>query len=174
MTVKSLFMSLMLLTPNLYATPNLSAISYDQLFQAAISGNLTPFSTFKEFIEDNTFNFDVNAKDDKGNTFLHYALEYKHLPIVHLLINIGANPHLANNQGKIPFQIATNNMNLHKHRFCKVAGVLPNNCNDSYIRNFQPDSLYIALWGHLITLWYDHYIADYDIVQLLTPDEEKP
>ena len=165
--MKSLFLSMVLLTPHLHA------ISYDQLFHAAISGNLTPFSTVKAFIEDNTFNLDVNIKDDKGNTFLHYAVGYRYLPIVDILINIGANPHLKNSQGKTPFQIATNNMNLYKRQFCRVAGVLPNNCNDSYIRNFQPDNLYIVLWGHL-TLWYDHYIADYDIVQLLKSHEEKP
>ena len=155
--MKSLFVSIILLSFPLYG------VNYELLFRDAKSGDLTLFSTF---IENNAF-IDVNTKDDKGNTLLYYAVKYGHLPIVDILINAGAYPHTTNNQGTTAFQIATTSMNLHKYRFCRVAGILLNNCYDSYIREFQPDNLHITLWGHLITLWYNHYIADYDIVQSL-------
>ena len=118
MVIKTFFLNIVLLNSYSHAISYEHTISYDQLFQAAKSGNLTPFSTFKEFIEDNTFNLDVNAKDDKGNTFLHYAVEYGHLPIVHLLINKDANPHLTNNQGKTAFHIAVDQKNKYARLFC--------------------------------------------------------
>ena len=155
---------LSILVRNLFFTLNPNVHEFDNIWQnfikqieqiEKIEGGIDMILTFRMY----------------GGNLLHYAVNYRHLRIVETLIDKGMDVNEQTDTGISSLQLATNNMNLHKHRFCKVAGVLSNNCNDSYIRNFQPDNLHIVLWGHLITLWHDHYIANYDIVQILKSHE---
>ena len=55
-----------------------------------------------------THTLDVNAKDNLGNTPLHYALKGCDGPLINLLLKEGANPNLTNNQGLTPL-----------HAFCE-------------------------------------------------------
>ena len=49
---------------------------------------------------------DVNGRDDRGNTALHGAVLRGYNDVVKTLIQAGANPYRANNDGKSPADIA--------------------------------------------------------------------
>jgi ankyrin repeat protein len=51
----------------------------------------------------------INAKDDKGGTALHWAVYYNHKEIVKFLLMQGANPFEVDNQGVSPIDVARMN-----------------------------------------------------------------
>jgi ankyrin repeat protein len=53
---------------------------------------------------------DINAKDNQGNTALHYAAQYYNTELIQLLINSGANVHAENNHGLTPLFFASRNL----------------------------------------------------------------
>ena len=55
---------------------------------------------------------DVNARDDRGRTALHYAAECGHDEMVRLLIGEGANVNVRDHQGNTPLALAE----VHSHQ----------------------------------------------------------
>lgn len=53
---------------------------------------------------------DVNSKDNKGNTALHYAVLNCDIPVVQLLIIFGATSNVANEKGETPLNLASMRM----------------------------------------------------------------
>lgn len=47
----------------------------------------------------------INVKDEKGNTFLHYAFEHINFGLVNSLLNMGADPSIKNNKERNCFQM---------------------------------------------------------------------
>ena len=48
----------------------------------------------------------VNAKDEKGSTALHWATYYEHTDIIRFLLMHGANPYETDNYGVTPIDVA--------------------------------------------------------------------
>lgn len=57
---------------------------------------------------------DINAKDKKGRTILHYAAKYVMDPeVIMVLLDAGANPSAKDNRGNTPADYAKTNNSLH-------------------------------------------------------------
>ena len=48
---------------------------------------------------------DVNLRNDEGETPLHVAVDVDHLPLVHILLDVGADPDALDNHGRTPRSI---------------------------------------------------------------------
>uniref|UniRef100_A0A914P0M9 phospholipase A2 n=1 Tax=Panagrolaimus davidi TaxID=227884 RepID=A0A914P0M9_9BILA len=57
-----------------------------------------------------SYDCDINAKDDNGNTPLHIAVSEKFLEITRTLLVMGANPNILNKNGETPRHIAAANL----------------------------------------------------------------
>jgi ankyrin repeat protein len=51
---------------------------------------------------------DLNIQDTAGWTALHYCAIYNHPGIVRMLIDAGADKTIPKNDGKLPYELATN------------------------------------------------------------------
>ena len=71
------------------------------IIQALLAGHL---GIVKYFIEDVGFN--INKKDEKGWTLLHYAIFFKYKKIAKYLINKGANVNIKSKNGYTPLVLA--------------------------------------------------------------------
>jgi ankyrin repeat protein len=49
---------------------------------------------------------DVNAKDEKGMTTLHYAVQHANIRVVNLLLKAGADTEIKSAQGQTPIELA--------------------------------------------------------------------
>lgn len=80
--------------------------------EAAISDNL--YLVFYDLLESNEKNnheFDINEKDEAGNTLLSMAVRNNCSSIVEFLLRDGANRNIPNNIGITPLMIAKENEN---------------------------------------------------------------
>ncbi|RUM60358.1 MAG: hypothetical protein DSY53_00845 [Persephonella sp.] len=69
----------------------------------------------------------LNAKDDKGSTALHWAVYYGYKDIVRLLIMQGANPYITDNYGLTPIDVARFNQKTEILKIFKELGYLKDN-----------------------------------------------
>lgn len=69
------------------------------LIAAAASGNI-------EFIKRLITNDNINQKDERGNSALHWAVYYGHQEVVELLLANGADPNIYNKSGVTPLMTA--------------------------------------------------------------------
>ena len=79
--------------------------------EAAIDEN--DWNTVYDLLESNEKNheFDINEKDEAGNTLLSMAVRNNCSSIVEFLLRDGANPNMPNNTGTTPLMIARKNKN---------------------------------------------------------------
>ena len=79
--------------------------------EAAIDEN--DWNTVYDLLESNEKNheFDINEKDEAGNTLLSMAVRNNCSSIVEFLLRDGANPNMPNNTGTTPLMIARENKN---------------------------------------------------------------
>ena len=79
--------------------------------EAAIDKN--DWNTVYDLLERNEKNheFDINEKDEAGNTLLSMAVRNNCSSIVEFLLRDGANPNMPNNTGTTPLMIARENKN---------------------------------------------------------------
>jgi ankyrin repeat protein len=56
------------------------------------------------------FKSNVNERDESGNTPLHYTIEKNNKEITELLLLNGADINIKNNDNKIPYDIASDDM----------------------------------------------------------------
>lgn len=78
-----------------------------KVFSAARVGNLIYLKRFLGDTEEHEFKkfpytFDINYKDEKGNTLLHIAVKNGHKEIFEYLIDKGADPSIENEKGRTP------------------------------------------------------------------------
>ena len=65
----------------------------------------------------------INARDDKGNTPLHYATMSKHVELVQVLVDSDADISLENDEGQTPLDLAINHNSLDVVNILKNARV---------------------------------------------------
>lgn len=68
-----------------------------------IPSGKTPVKTVNFYIKHGV---SVNSQDYSGSTPLHYAVQQNNFPVVHLLLEAGADPKIKNQDGITPFDMA--------------------------------------------------------------------
>lgn len=70
---------------------------------------------------------DINTKDEKGSTPLHWATYYEHTEIIRFLLMQGANPYEKDRYGLTPIDVARFNRKERALKIFKEFGYLKDN-----------------------------------------------
>ena len=82
-----------------------------------------------DFLIQNSSSLDRQTKE--GNTPLHYCVIYNKMECLRLLLRVGANPNIDNNNGKTPYDIA-------QERHCRTMMEMVKESNQILINFYQP------------------------------------
>ena len=138
-------------------------VTSEQFFYAARYGDINVFIK-----NGNIFNVDVSDTDTQGNTLLHYAADHDHLEVARILMLVGADPHLENDQGKTPAQLAADTRDRYRGFFCSYV----TNCSD-YIDNVG-DTRNQRIEEYDAEVWFNAHQEQVAIVNLLNSFEQQP
>ena len=105
----------------------------------------------KLIIEFKEFNIDINSKRYKGRTLLHYAVKYKNIKAIKLLIKSGVNPEICDDEYNTPLHLAVLRGNVEV-----IKELLKYNVNINSTAEFDQTPLHLAIT-----------INNYEIVKLL-------
>ena len=94
-------------------------ISIDPIIEASINNDIMKILARKLSVEQ------VNVKDTKGNTALHYACLNNNLHIARTLVNLGADINARNSKNETPFSIAKASKNFQIIELLEVCGNNP-------------------------------------------------
>ena len=119
-----------------------------------VKGRPYQFESIKSLVRDSQLGFGINEQDSEGKTFLHHAAQHGRKEVVELLLAMGADPTLRDNDNLIAFTYA---QNLYKEELKKLQRALPYlHLHLSLEENPQYESshiLYEATYKEFSSLW---------------------